>query len=248
MPTISPLQRFRKDLPCPICGGFKEAPRGKGERCYGFFSADGCFAHCTRDELAGRLRKHPESDTYPHRLRGNCPCGVRHDPNPPRQYQRAHRRHMEATYDYTDERGELLFQVVRSRQSDGDKTFSQRQPDGKGDWIRNTKGVRRVPYRLPELLTAVRAGRTILIPEGEKDVDRLIALGHAATCNPMGAKKWPRDFARYFQGAAAVVVLADHDQAGRDHAALVCASLLPIVPTVKRHDFTDLPEGGDVSD
>jgi hypothetical protein len=37
--------------------------------------------------------------------------------------------------------GELLLQVVRF----APKTFRQRQPDGKGGWIGNIKGVRRVP-------------------------------------------------------------------------------------------------------
>jgi hypothetical protein len=40
----------------------------------------------------------------------------------------------------------------------------------------------------------------------------------------------------------------DNDQDGRDHAVQVYATLLPVVLTVKRYDFTDLPKGGDVSD
>ena len=50
----------------------------------------------------------------------------------------------------------------------------------------------RVPYRLPELVRAVAEGKTIWIPEGEKDVDKL-RPGLAATCNPGGASKWPAD-------------------------------------------------------
>lgn len=248
MSSISQDQRFHQGHPCPICGGHQDDPHGQGARCYGYLSANGQVAYCTREEHAGQLPKNLKSDTYRHQLRGDCRCGVHHDPSPPPQRKSAPRRQIVATYDYTDEQGTLLFQAVRYRQSDGSKTFAQRRPNGTGGWIWNLKGVRRVPYRLPELLAASKAGRTILIPEGEKDVDRLIALGHAATCNPMGAKKWPRDFARYFQGAATVMVLADHDQDGGDHAAQVVATLLPVVSTVKRHDFTDLPKGGDVSD
>ena len=48
-----------------------------------------------------------------------------------------------ATYDYTDESGALLFQVVRKPTGDG-KTFRQRRPDGEGGWIWNAKGTRRV--------------------------------------------------------------------------------------------------------
>ncbi|MBA7632893.1 hypothetical protein ES703_40449 [subsurface metagenome] len=55
-----------------------------------------------------------------------------------------------ATYDYRDESGELLYQVVRYEPKD----FRQRRPDGKGGWIWNLNNTRRVLYRLQELLTA----------------------------------------------------------------------------------------------
>src|SRR4030095_16983762 len=74
-----------------------------------------------------------------------------------------------ATYDYTDEAGKLLFQCVRYQPKD----FRQRQPDGKGGWIWNLEGVRRVLYRLPEVLKS----KTVCVAEGEKDCDNLCALG-----------------------------------------------------------------------
>src|SRR5277367_6151811 len=46
------------------------------------------------------------------------------------------------TYDYTDEAGELLYQVVRL----SPKGFRQRKPDGKGGWTWNLNGTRRVLY------------------------------------------------------------------------------------------------------
>ena len=55
-----------------------------------------------------------------------------------------------ATYDYRDANGELLYQVVRFEP----KGFAQRRPNGKGRWVWNLRGVRRVLYRLPELLAA----------------------------------------------------------------------------------------------
>ena len=66
-----------------------------------------------------------------------------------------------ATYDYTDEGGNLLFQCVRTKPKD----FWQRRPDGKGGWINNLQGVRRVLYRLPE----VKSAQTVCVAEGEKD-------------------------------------------------------------------------------
>src|SRR5712692_7974015 len=41
------------------------------------------------------------------------------------------RRGIAATYDYTNERGDLMFQVVRLVP----KSFKQRRPDGRGRWI-----------------------------------------------------------------------------------------------------------------
>jgi hypothetical protein len=52
-----------------------------------------------------------------------------------------------ATYDYLDEKGVFLYQVVRYEP----KGFRQRRPDGKGGWHWNLNGVRRVLYRLPEV-------------------------------------------------------------------------------------------------
>ena len=72
-----------------------------------------------------------------------------------------------ATYDYRDEQSRLVFQVVRF----DPKNFRQRKPDGNGDWTWSVKDVRRVPYRLPELLKA-DAGGIVFIAEGERDCDR----------------------------------------------------------------------------
>jgi len=88
------------------------------------------------------------------------------------------------TYGYCDENGTLLFQVVRFEP----KGFRQRRPDGRGGWIWNLKDTRRVPYLLPHLVKAVAAGETIYVPEGEKDVDNLRAIGFAATTNPVAAR------------------------------------------------------------
>jgi len=47
---------------------------------------------------------------------------------------------IKATYDYLDEMGRLLYQVVRYEPKD----FKQRRPDGNGSWIWNLKGVKPV--------------------------------------------------------------------------------------------------------
>jgi putative DNA primase/helicase len=74
------LIRFTRDFPCPVCGGCQEDPRGRGVRCAGYKSADGEWIHCVRDELAGKCKHHPKSQTWSHRAKGPCPCGKEHAP------------------------------------------------------------------------------------------------------------------------------------------------------------------------
>jgi 5S rRNA maturation endonuclease (ribonuclease M5) len=126
-----------------------------------------------------------------------------------------------ATYDYVSETGELLFQVVR-RQG---KRFSQRRPNGSGGWIYKLGDTRRVLYRLPLVLAAVKGGHRVYIAEGEKDVSALETAGVVATCNPGGAGKWRDEYAEALRGASEVVIVADKDEPGRAHAEAIAASL-----------------------
>ena len=231
--------RFTRANPCPICSGFDQVPRGKGVRCFGFGQGD--RAHCTREEHAGRAEFNERSETYAHKLYGACTCGVEHRPAPPRQSGRQKRRIIE-TYDYEDKNGQPLYQVVRF----APKGFAQRRPDGNGNWIWNKRGVRRVPYRLPELV-GDPADAEVYVPEGEADVERLRSLELCATCNDGGAGKWDPDFGRYFTGRR-VIVLPDNDEKGRNHADHVAGSLLTVAESVKVLQLPDLPDKGDVSD
>lgn len=52
------------------------------------------------------------------------------------------------TYDYRDEDGNLVFQTVRYEPKD----FRQRRPDGNGGWHWNLRGVKLIPYNLPQVL------------------------------------------------------------------------------------------------
>jgi putative DNA primase/helicase len=144
-----------------------------------------------------------------------------------------------ATYDYIDEHGELLFQAVRFTPKD----FRQRRPVGNG-WEWNLQGVRRVIYRLPEVIEAVSAQQTIHIAEGEKDVDRLWGIGLAATCNPMGAGKWRDDYNESFRDAD-VVIIPDNDQTGEDHAKDVVRNLRGVAGRIR---IACVPDFKDVSD
>ncbi len=123
-------------------------------------------------------------------------------------------------YDYRDEKGAVLFQVVRFEPKD----FRQWRPDGSGGWTWNLDGVRRVLFRLPEIIRAVQSCSPVFDCEGEKDVLAMVERGFAATCNPGGAGKWRDPYSETLRGAP-VVVIADKDKAGREHAAQVARSL-----------------------
>lgn len=135
------------------------------------------------------------------------------------------------TYDYVDEDSELLFQVVRY----DPKNFKQRKPDGNGGWVWNLNGVRKVLYHLPEVLKA----ESVLVCEGEKDVETLRALGLVATTNPGGAGKWKDEYSEFLRGKN-VIIIPDRDEPGRKHAEHVAASLAGKAASVAN---CDLPEG-----
>ena len=214
-----------------------------------------CKAHCSQGNVINALRN-----------RGLW-CD---DVQPPRQIQ-AHRANghakvssgrIIAEYDYRDETGELVFQVLRKEPKG---PFPQRRPDGNGGWIWDLKGVPRVPYCLPDLIAADPAA-IVFIPEGEKDVENLCAIGLVATCNPGGAGKWDKRYNGHLRGRR-VVVLPDNDPQktkpdgtpefhadgrpvlpGQDHAADVAASLRGTAASVHVLMLPGLPLKGDVSD
>jgi hypothetical protein len=148
-------------------------------------------------------------------------------------------------YDYRDETGAIVSRVRRTP----DKRFIQLGPDGNGGFHAAKgcmSGVRRVPYRLPEMLAA-DPNRAVFVVEGEKDADRLASLGLVATCNAEGAGKFRDEHAPHFAGRK-VVIIPDNDDAGEKHAADVAAKLKGIAKVLTILRLPGLPPKGDVSD
>jgi hypothetical protein len=126
-----------------------------------------------------------------------------------------------ARYPYVDEAGVLLYEVVRGEH----KEFAQRRPDpsSRSGWRWSLGDARRVLYRLPQVLAAPDP-EVIWVAEGERDVHALVDAGEVATCNPGGAGKWRDEFATVLAGRD-VLIVADRDAAGREHARQVAGSL-----------------------
>jgi hypothetical protein len=149
-----------------------------------------------------------------------------------------------AVYDYADENGEILYQNVRYEPKD----FRQRKPNGAGDYDYSLNGIRRMPYRLPELIEAVSNEADIYLCEGEDDTNNVRGLGLAAS----SFKNWKAEFNQYVKNSN-VVLLIDHDKAGVKQATDALKLLSGNVASLKAIDlFADepLPEkhGKDFSD
>ncbi len=148
-----------------------------------------------------------------------------------------------ATYLYQDEDGVCLFEKQRfvPGKNGKPKDFVLKAANG----AYSLEGVRKVLYRLPEVIRAA----DVIVCEGEKCCERVASLNFpcAVTTNFDGAEKWRSEYSPYFAGKR-VVILADNDAIGKKHAQQVAASVSPYARTVKVVEFPELLEKGDVYD
>jgi replicative DNA helicase len=175
-----------------------------------------------------------------------------------------------AEYLYLDEHGEVLYRVQRVEpgRNGAKKEFRQSRPHPMdGEWVWSINGgpirkssnggwypvkgapaegdddlppIRRVLYRLPELLTA----ETVYVVEGEKDADTLRNAGLVATTNSGGAgNEWLPEYSEVLRGRR-VVVIPDGDEPGRKRGATIMAALEGIAEAVS----FEVPAGKDVTD
>jgi hypothetical protein len=155
-------------------------------------------------------------------------------------------------YVYTDRNGTLLYQVIRKERfnavGEKQKDFMQRRPDGKGGWEWK-QGDRRVLYLWPDVATC--AGAPLYVCEGEKDADRVAALGLCATTVANG--NWNGVDVTDVTGRD-VMVLEDADKPGVKKALAAAHALHHSAPRSIRivrlpgHEHTADDHGKDVSD
>ena len=146
-----------------------------------------------------------------------------------------------ATYDYIDESGKFLFQVVRYNPKD----FRQRRRDG-NTWKWNMQGVRRVLYNLP----AIMQSQEILLVAGEKDVTTAKQLQFIATTAPMGEGKgkWRQEYSEILQGKD-VIIIGDYDETGKQDVIQKIQSLTPFVKSLKAiYKMPGVKPHGDLTD
>jgi Family of unknown function (DUF5906) len=158
---------------------------------------------------------------------------------------------------YTDEAGIALSREVRLERPGAKKQTWQEaaDPDRPGEWIVGQgcmTGVRRVPFELPGLIEALKAGDTIFIVEGPKKCGPLREWGFCTTCCMGGAGAasiWREHAKEFFLPIynSPVVILPDNDAPGAKSAATIADAIASVGVTVS---VLNLPVGpkGDIID
>jgi 5S rRNA maturation endonuclease (ribonuclease M5) len=198
-----------KSNPCPHCG--------KPDWCYSIGELTAC--------------KRPQ---YPPAAGWEVTSKTDKDGTPfyaPIREKKAIRPRQTRYWEYPARDGSPLVRVVRfddgkgGKSGKGDADWHQEhwgkcKPTRQIGWVVGTKDVPRedIPiYRYAEVRKAIANNELIFIAEGEDNVDRLWALGFAATCNIGGSGKWRESDTRDLQGAK-VVIIPDRDEPGINHA------------------------------
>lgn len=166
---VTDAQRFTREQPCPICGGCKEDPQGQQTRCWGFLSSKGEIAYCTREEYSKGLLW--QDAGFPHRLRRPCKCGVTH--STPSWW-------LVGQIDFLicDITGEVRATHIRYDYPSGAKDFR---------WPQGSPRPATLPLYGTERLASVPRGSTVVVVEGEKKVEMLLARNIAAVSTITGA-------------------------------------------------------------
>lgn len=161
-------------------------------------------------------------------------------------------REPDATYNYEEEPG-VTAHVVKKWGSGDDKAFriqhfvgfGNTEPGGDG-WEDGFGPSGRLLYRRPQL-TAASKEENVFIPEGEKDVETLVAFGLVATTNPNGYEGWSDDFSEFFKDRK-VVIVEDNDDASRHRTSIIRRSISKVAKSVQVIRFDEMAPKSDATD
>ena len=154
-------------------------------------------------------------------------------------------------YTYYDETGKRVHRVERREATNADGTRSKDFPQSRFNGFGWSGGTTPLPtlhlYHLPDIIRSADDGATVWYCEGEKDADRLKALGLVATTNAKEKTTLDRLDATPLRGRR-VYILVDNDDAGRNTADHVARKISLFASSVRMVALPGLPEKGDVSD
>lgn len=159
-----------------------------------------------------------------------------------------------AIYDYTDEKGKTIFQIVKT--INGRQPYYGRIPSRSGDYeYKIPRDLKLVPYNLPSINKAIKEETPIWLVEGESKADTINKLGFIATTVAFkSAYKFTEEYAEFFQGAKAIIIMADNDARGEEfaeHSKEVIKGTLEEteVATIRVNEIcSNIKSGGDIDD
>lgn len=188
-----------------------------------------CFGGCSQEDGVAKLK---EMNLWP-----EAPAKIKSAPQDRRIVQ---------TYDYNYDDGTLAFQCVRFEPKD----FQQRQKLKNGEWLWKLDGIDIRPlYRQDLVRQAVQKKLTVVICEGEKDVDNAVEhLKVKATTNVSGGMTWRKEYTDALKGCKRVVILPDNDPVGEKRVAKLGPLLTNAGIEVRVLRLPGLPDKGDLTD
>lgn len=144
---------------------------------------------------------------------------------------------------YPEASGEPVALVLRFNKSDGSKEFRPISRHNDGGWYIKAPATRRPLYGLPDL----PAASVVYVCEGEKAADAARSIGLIATTSMGGSQAAEQSDWKPLVGKT-VVILPDHDEAGRKYADAVADILhrLDSSTMVKIVELPGLLAKGDV--
>lgn len=150
---------------------------------------------------------------------------------------------------YTDTEGTPIARKIIYDKGDGKKTAVWERYENEC-FLKGLNKMKVPPYHVHNLDQC----RTVLIAEGEKDVETLEKMGYYASCSPHGAggrTSWSKDLNAYFKEKT-VIILMDNDEAGREHGRMTAEHLYGVAENIRlipsERIYPELKEKGDISD
>jgi len=146
-------------------------------------------------------------------------------------------------YELRDASGLVVALHERREREDGTKSFSWRQPDG-------SLGLAGAPVvDLPLYgIERLNGSSTVVVVEGEKTAEALLAIGVQAVGTATGASATPSAIPLADLTGRYVFVWPDNDDVGRAHMARLGAALVGVAAGVSSIEWSEAPEHGDAAD
>jgi AAA domain len=195
-------------------------------------------AETSRDAESFPLRTSPDSEGKPRFV-------VAGEMGPPRRSDEL-RRHA-----YKIGTTAVRFKVMRSGDAGALNWYRVVDVDGTSGWqLRKPKGFKDVPFIGccdPFDADLDQDASLIFWPEGEKDVETVSGKGALAFTFGGTGDGLPAGCEEYIRGRH-VVILADNDAVGREHANKKAEFAAPLAASVKIVHFTEVKHKGDVTD